>query len=529
MNYLFYYLLIVVQYSTDLFVFSYSGGSKGLALHFQNGTKEKFMIEKCAFNVIETKYFNHQNQSQPKFSKNKVSLNGLDPCTRYDVKFKVQNLVTKKSLNYDTQVTTRLDDKITKVDLKADNFANDSFRLSWSTKKDECIVKYKIILRDQKRKVEVSQETTEKSVTFNNLTICTNYNVELIAMDDKGSSVKSVLPVRTLSGTNEVITNVTITANGSTAHVEWETPIGIDCVSGYIIQYSQEHCTDSTSCLKTKNITNPQTTSAKLERLPLAEKFSLQIYVNEVTSNRSAARHAKQWKFNNIDYDKFVVKNINEFRNSPTEMQLQWTIENYLGKLVKEYEVFHDGTWHTAGNNSIIALRIAACKKNYKIIIRCVSIEGITGPNVTYETQFRDDAISLSAVENFEFKQTNDSVLFTFSTNELEKLCIKHYQLAYGDIIKQINDTRIEISQSGLLPCTTYDIEITPISLTDTAGASKNFEFTTSVFGENFIKLLLLFLLLLFWNMLVNEIIYFSSTQTQNAKIVESRTVLFGN
>jgi hypothetical protein len=331
-----------------------------------------------------------------------------------------------------------------------------------------------------------SSEIVEKSATFSNLTICTTYIAELIAFDDKGTQLKSNLSVRTLSGAIGLITNVTITAKDSTAHVKWEPPIGAECVMRYIIQYSPTHCTDSVSCLTTQNITNaPQTTATQLESLPLAEKFSLRIYANQVTfTNRSVARHAKQWEFNNIDYDKFVVKNINEFRNMPTEMQLQWTIENYFRKLVASYEVFHDGAWLSAGNNSIITLSIAACKTNYTIIVRCVSIEGNRGPNVTYDTQLRDDAVNLSRVEQFQFQQTNDSALFLLSANEAEKSCIKSYQIAFGEIVKEINDTKLQIRRSDLLPCTTYDIKITTISLADIAGTSEDFEFTTSEFGE---------------------------------------------
>lgn len=208
-------------------------------------------------------------------------------------------------------------------------------------------------------------------------------------------------------------------------------------------------------------------------------KLPVHVNVNWHTSNDTIVKTSE---FEHIDFDKFIVDNIAEFRLSPTELQLRWS--NSI-EILKEFQIFHDGKMFTS-NQTLINLEIDACRKNYTVMIRCVSNGGNFGPNVSYHTNLNDDSVPLSAISDttFSFMQTNEELLISWIPNMKEAPCINYY-----DVI--LNDQNFKTDQpktvlNDFLPCITYRIQVTPIAETGTRGESTNYEFTTNVIGKNF-------------------------------------------
>lgn len=350
-----------------------------------------------------------------------------------------------------------------------------SVALSWTSDLN-CSQEYQINLRNIDDKIVYSANVFSNSTVISNLTSCSNYSAELIALDDNKLAVIKTFVTHSLP-----LENVKIVVSGSKAKISWTTLSKLDCIESLIFSYVIEDCNfdfdDSTSCSRSETV-DKSISSHTLSSLPLAERFSLAIYANEGTSE--SAKHVKNFSFNTIGYEKFYVQNINEFRLETTLLQLSWSLDNRLLKILQNFEISFDEKTFTT-NKNLLELSIAACKKNYTISIQCVSKDGLKGPAVTYQTNLNDDAIPLYLLDNsIKNHQVNESVTISWTPKKEEETCIAHYEIDFNDQNFKTRDTRTEINDFA--PCITYEIVITPISHRGKRGISSTFEFTTQEF-----------------------------------------------
>lgn len=572
--------LICVPYrSTELFIFKYGGGQRGLYLDFDFTTKnkleDKFKVASCEFKIKEAKFGLPGASSKWKLA-DKKKLNNLNPCTKYDVNLVIHNVATKKDFAYQNIVFTRLDLKAAKLELKVDKIESDSATLSWNIADATCITSYnlsiinsrnesvfenssekggsviatklsacdvytasavavsawnkevrsksktfvlksqndvenlkltvdsvtsssvalswgseicslefKLNLRNGGNKIVYTTNTFNNSTVINDLTSCTEYSVELIALDHAKLSLKAVN--KTFVTHSTPIDKVDIAVIGSTVSITWKSPPKLDCIVNYNISYTIEDCNfvidQNTSCGKSK-IVDKSKGFASFSSLPLAERFLLDFYVNEVTSESGVASRAKTWKFNTVDYEKFFAQNINEFRVGTTELRLGWSVDNYFLKILKHFEVFFDGQV-LKSERPAITLNVAACNKNYDVVIRCVSIDGLFGPNITYQTNLHDDDLQLSSLQNnIEYMQANESIIISWLPLKEEESCIAYYEIDFNEQSFKTEELQTEINEFA--PCMTYEIDITPVSHQGRRGITAKYEFTTSELGENF-------------------------------------------
>lgn len=538
------------------------------------GNSNKFKIEKCEFLLKDTRLSKNGAKNYIKPA-DKRKLNGLTPCTKYDVNLVIQNIASKKDFSYQNSVTTKVDQNAAKIELKVDKKESDSVRLlwntldascissysvnvknhqnetvfedttptggyvivtnltacevysaqvvattlrdeevkspaktvvlksetlidqlkleidelggenvtlSWSTEPEVCLIEYKLSIRSGDKIVHEVHAFTSSAV-INNLTSCSNYSAELIALDGDKRVLKTVTrSFVTHSGTIEEI-KVMPVQGSSKVKVAWTPPKRLDCIANYTIKYKIEDCQfgidDETNCNETISVDK----SSKwfvFSSLPLAERFLLEFYVNETSGD---ARLAKNVPFTTIDREKFFVSNINEFRREKTKLQLRWNLDGYFFKILKHFEIIFDGNVFET-REQLIDLDIAACNKNYTVQIRCYSKDNETiGPVVTYQTNLNDDDIPLSPMRNtIQHEQVNNSVIISWSPMQEEKMCIAYYEVDFNDQSFKTNDTRTEINDFA--PCIAYKLDITPISQHGKRGATATYEFTTKEFRK---------------------------------------------
>jgi hypothetical protein len=439
---------------------------------------------------------NAQNQSlfrQQNIKSSFVTVQNLSSCDVYSAQVTAktardENLVSLpatfhlKSTSKDAQI-------IEKLELIIGEVTTDSVALSWSSDSATCLQEYQLRLRNADNKIVHENNLFTNSTVISKLTSCNNYSVELIALNADRSALKAV--IKSFYTHSMPIDNVTILVIKSKANVSWTPPPQINCISDFKLTYMTEDCEnmigDNVSCSKSQIIEKTKT-KIKLESLPLTERFILTIYANEVTSMIDA-RRAKTWKFNTMDYEKFFVQNIQEFRLEPTELQIVWGRQVYFDKIIKHYEVFFEGNVLTTNKTSII-LKIEACnKKNYTVAVRCVSTDDFKGASVTYQTKLNDDAIQLSAVmKNIQFEYKDKSALVSWTPKAEEQSCISHYEIEFNDEIKQTEDNEYELEDFA--PCMVYDIAITPISHHGVEGQRLSFDFVSQEFCEFFCAIL---------------------------------------
>lgn len=554
-----------------MFSFKYFGGQKGLALDFGFiGNSNKFKIEKCEFLLKDTRLSKSGAKNYIKPA-DKRKLNGLTPCTKYDVNLVIQNIASKKEFSYQNSVTTKVDQNAAKIELKIDKDDSDSVRLlwntldascisnysvsvknhrndtvfeetkptggfvivpdltacevfsaqvvattfrdeevkspvktivlksktlidqlkldidkmdgesvtlSWSTEPEVCLIEYKLNIHSGDKTVHEVHAFTSSAAVINNLTSCSNYSAELIALDGDKRVLKTVMrSFVTHSSTIEEIKVMPIQST-SKVKVSWTPPKRLDCIANYTIKYKIEDCQfsidDETNCNETIAVDK----SSKwfvYSSLPLAERFLLEFYVNETSGD---ARLAKKVPFTTIDREKFFVNNINEFRREKTKLQLRWNLDSYFFKILKHFEIIFDGKVFET-REQLIDLDVEACNKNYTAQIRCYTKDNETiGPVVTHQTNLNDDDIPLSSMRNgIQHEQVNNSVIISWSPKLEEKMCIAYYEVDFNDQSFKTNDTKTEINDFAA--CIDYKLDITPISQHDKRGATATYEFTT--------------------------------------------------
>lgn len=564
--------LIRVPYqSTELFKFGFGGGQKGLYLDFDfvSNSKDIFRVENCEFLLKETKSLVHGAKSYKKQSV-KRKLNGLSPCTKYDVILYIQNVATKSDFTYQNIVFTKIDFSVAKLDLKVDKVENGSTSLAWTPLTASCIAshklhvinsknvsvfedvvgdgfavvndlsmcevysaqvvafsasnekvsspsktfilnspetlnslelfidevssdsvalswitdsscqqEYKITIRSSDERIVYATNVFKNSIVISNLTSCSNFSVELIALDDRKAALKAV--IKTFFTHSETVDNIKVKVTESKARISWTSPAKLDCIENFNITYKIEDCTfkfdENISCSRSE-IIEKTSSSHTLHSLPLAERFLLTIYANESTSGD--ARHTKNLTFTTIDYDKFHVQNINEFRLEKTKLQLSWSIDNFFLKILDHFEILFEGDSLTS-EKAIIALDIEACNKNYSVVIRCISKDGTKGPDVSYHTNLNDDDVPLSLLaKSIEYRQLNETVVVSWAPRKEEESCVAFYEIIFNDQNFKTEETKTEVNEFA--PCITYEIDITPISHHGRRGITSTFEFTTQEF-----------------------------------------------
>lgn len=224
-----------------------------------------------------------------------------------------------------------------------------------------------------------------------------------------------------------------------------------------------------------------QQTSLVLPKVPNSIKLPIHVNVNWDTSNDSVVKTSE---FEHINFEKFIVDNIAEFRLSPTELQLRWSFNSI--EIFKEFQIFYDKKLFSS-NQTLINLEIDACRKNYTIVIRCASNGGNFGPNVSYHTNLDDDSVPLSAISDtaFSLTQTSAELAISWVPNRKEAPCIDHYDVLLNE--QNFKSEEPKTVLSDFLPCITYRIQVTPITERGTRGESTNYEFTTQLGGNNFV------------------------------------------
>ncbi|CAO1305853.1 unnamed protein product [Diamesa serratosioi] len=460
----------------ELFKFDFGAGPKGIKIKLNDTKNFLVLIKDCKFKISETHYKDPSGKSVK--VKDRTTLSNLKQCTAYEVSAKLFSFASQKTITYSQIMTTKYEKNNSKIDKISPDY--ESVTLSWSSKSNGCISKYHVNVKSYNK--SIAHETTNKtSATIKNLQSCRTYVVELSVYDNDSKSIeeysksfdtKVVKPGK--------VTKVKVSVNETEAVITWDPPdTGFECIQGYILTYKAASCLDTnqTSCwIIVKNIKKQQT-DYKLKNLLSAEKYLFQVYANEITSLPANASQLNYWEFKTINYEHFVVHNIREFRNSPTELQLIWSIDSLYTKLLKHYEItIANKVYETDKNNYNIS--IAACKTNYSINIRAVDKDGVKGQSTLYKTLLNDDDVVLSTTMNHQMKQLVNSVLISWDTLKSEEICILHYE------IKSIEGTSIvykpEFELKTVTSCVLSDIEITAVSLTNLPGNAIRFEFTPS-------------------------------------------------
>lgn len=568
--------LLLSLFSLELFEFKYSGGQKGLSLNFGFvGNSLEFKIDDCKFLLKDTKNSIFGKKSYGT-QKNKKSLGGLKACTKYDVKFVIQNVATKKEFNYQNVVATKVDFDSSKLELKVDksehesvqllwntfdttscvesyqvtviNRQNDSIfedadakmgsltvrnlsvcelysaqviattlnfnekiksaattfsvkskkvveslklnideihgesaALSWTVVPEACFMEFKLNIRDVNNKIVYETNSITNSTVISNLTSCSNYSAELIALDDDKRALKAVTKTFVTHSSKIGDIRVVITAPGS-AKVIWSSPKRLDCIVNFKMIRKITECrftiNDDIPCVEEISI-NKASKWHLSEALPLAERFLVEFYVNELSGD---SIFMKNLTFNTMDRDKFLVNHINEFRRERTKLQLRWSMESFFMKNLKHFEIKFEGRIIET-RDQLVDLEVEACAKNYTIEISCISKDNERGPAVIYRTNMNDDDIPLSSLQdNIHYEQVNELVIISWQPQKKEESCIAYYEIGFSDQTFKEEKTRTEINDFA--PCILYEFDITPISHHDKRGITTTFEFTTKEVGE---------------------------------------------
>lgn len=413
----------------------------------------------------------------------KTAVTNLSACKVYTAKVTAETARDEKITSPEISFTLKQNSqnqKVENIQLNIEEVTENSASISWSSDSSDCLQKYRLKLRDSDDKIVYEKNVFTNSTVIADLTSCNNYSVELIALNSADLSL--IATIKSFITLSAPIENVNISVKHSTATISWPKPDKLDCLSSYFVSYVILDCEEPKVNCSASKIIDKTKASVELAALPLAHRFSLKFYANLVTSSGEDARQAKTLQFDTIDYDKFLVQNINEFRLKRMELQLQWGVEHYLKKNVKHYEVFFDDKVLTT-ENPFITLSIAACKMNYTVTIRCISVDGYKGTNVTYNTSLHDDDVPLSSLKNqIQYKQINDSVIISWTPIKEEESCIAFYEIIFNDQTFKSYETRTEINDFA--PCITYELDITPVSHHGNAGRTSIFEFTSLEFCE---------------------------------------------
>lgn len=273
------------------------------------------------------------------------------------------------------------------VEIHVEEFFADSVNLFWTSDSASCLQEHQMLVYDNKMNLISKQNVFERSTIITNLSQCTNYSVELIDQD------KNVLAKKSLTTPLQFpLDEVKVVVDNLKAEISWPKIANRDCLLNFNVTYKSESCSGEESCNSTSTIVDRENNLLRISSLPPSEQFHLTFHVNEVTSRNNDEENVVESRatrliFNTLDRDIFRVNKINEFRNSIGELQISWAFDQYLVKFLNHFLVTFDGIEYVT-NKTSISLSVAACKKNYSVIIQCVGKDGSVGNK---STKFRVD------------------------------------------------------------------------------------------------------------------------------------------
>lgn len=410
-----------------------------------------------------------------------LTLNDLLPAHEYSVQVTGRDDKNSKLPSNDVNFKTNsseMDMNSVDILLQVTKVYAHSAELMWNMSHAMANINYHLIVADDDGKIICNKNLTETSFVVKNLKACKWYNATIVALT-KSSSAKFYTPFEKPSE----VTKINYTWNDKKSIISWNKPeINADCVTEYKVKCQKARGNDSIPTFWT--VTKNETTLV-VDRLEYAKKIFINVYANWNTSQNST----RLIEFEHFNYDDFVVKGIREFRLSATELQLLWSFDSFYSNIFKEFQIeFNGNTMLT--NKTLVNLNIEACEKNYTIIIRCMSISGNAGSNVTYQTHLNDNDVQLSALTDTDIhvEQTREKVLLSWTPNEHEAPCIDQYEIEFLNNISTHTEPKMELSE--LSPCITYQIDITPKSKSRRRGDTKQFEFTTDTLGKKTITII---------------------------------------
>lgn len=410
-----------------------------------------------------------------------MSLESLSPSQTYSAQILAFDDKTSKISSKVIEFKTKSNDKCNEINepdalIEKKNLASDSVLLKWNSNSAENIHHLEII--DATGSSVFSANVSNNSAPINNLKACNEYTARLtIPCATKVASTN----FRTLASMPGEVRDINFNSNHTHSMISWSPPeLNVDCITNYVIKLQKaKGSNDSISFIVDKN-----KSSLVLPRRPYSKKLTVHVYANWSTLNNSVVINNSTGKeFEHIDTNKFIVEAISEFRLSPSELQLRWSLNVNFADILKEFQVFYLDKVITT-NQPLINLKIKACKVNYTILIRCSSHSGNFGPNITYQTSLDDDSVQLSAISesSFSYKETNNSFRISWIATKEEAPCIAFYEITLNDQNFKSNESMKEFHD--FLPCITYRLGVTPVSERGTKGKITFYEFTTNVIGE---------------------------------------------
>lgn len=414
-----------------------------------------------------------------------ILLESLSPSHAYSAQIVAFDDKASKISSKLLEFKTKSNDKCNEINepeiqIEKKNLASDSVLLKWNSNSAENIHHLEII--DATGNFVFSANFSNNSAPINNLRACNEYTARItIPCATKIASTN----FRTLASMPGDVRDINFNSNHTHSMISWNPPeLNADCITNYVIKFQKVKgsSNDSTSFIVEKN-----KSLLVLPRRPYAKKLNIYVYANWNTldNNNTAINNSSGKEFEHIDANKFIVDDaISEFRLSPSELQLRWSLNVNFVDILKEYQVyFLDKVLTTS--QPLINLKIDACRMNYTISIRCSSQGGNFGPNITYHTSLDDDAVQLSAISesSFSFKEINNSFLISWMPSKEEAPCIAYYDITLNDQNFKTTESMKEFHD--FLPCITYRIGVTPVTEKGTKGKSTFYEFTTNVISES--------------------------------------------
>lgn len=402
----------------------------------------------------------------------------ITALTARDEKISSDTLTLPLSSSIDNQ-----ENSIKSLKVFIENIKNNSAQIRWTSDSTNCLQNYQFELFDSSSKLLRNQKTFKNSLMIDNLSQCKYYSIVLkaIAQDEK-----TLISVNDsfITHLHFPLNDVEVVADKSKAEVKWPKLNDRECINNFTITYKKLFPKDDSNTSKI-NIIDKNASKFKIPQVLPNEEYEMTFQINEASSYKNHTNSQEKLKnlyFNTLDRDKFRVKNIKEFRNSISELQISWSLDMPLKHFLDHYRVFFNEIEYVT-NKTFINLSIAACRMNYTLKIQCVNKRGFTGETVFYHTNLKDEDFELSSFEdNIGIEQTESEIIISWTPKKDETPCISHYEITFKDQL--FNTTITKHTFRDFLPCMTYEFVIIPYSLKGLPGARSVFEYTPKDIGK---------------------------------------------
>lgn len=382
------------------------------------------------------------------------------------------------------------EDIIKNLKVFTENITNDSVNIRWTSDSTNCLQDYKIELFDSSSKLLRNQNTFENSLIINHLSQCKNYSIVLKAVDQNKNTLISV---------NESFTThlyfplneVEVVADKLKAEVKWPKLNDRECILDYSVTFKKLFPNDDSNSQKINNI-DRNSYKFKIPQISPNEEYDVTFQINEISykDHSNLQKQLKTVNFNTLDRDKFRVKNIVEFRNTISKLQISWNLEMPLNHFLDHYRVLVNEVEYVT-NKTFINLSIVSCRMNYTLIIQCVDKRGFIGDAASYQTNLKDSDFELSPFDdNIHAEQAENEIIISWTPMKDEASCISHYEIGCNDQLYNTSITKHTFTD--FLPCITYEIFIIPYTLDGLPGARSVFEYTAKEIGM-FPQIIILF------------------------------------